>query len=152
MSASGAGGGRVRRLFERAAAADSIAGVVFQGIGAILLSVATAIAGGVLSVSDLFIIPLGSVASAAGNFISGFFGGIATLFNVGAAGSASQIGPGSAFALVGFPAAAALVGLTVYIIAAVTSEEATTNFFPLIGTGFDIPTPGFTGPEEEEEG
>lgn len=152
MSASGAGGSRVRRLFERAAAADSIAGVIFQGISAVLLAVATGLASGVLTLSDLFIIPLGGLAQASGTIIGGFFGGIGRLFRVGSIGSASQIGPGSPLALFGFPLAVVLVGLAVYIMVAVISEEDTTNFFPLLGTGIDIPTPGFIDAEEEEEG
>lgn len=151
MSASGAGGSRVRRLFERAAEADSIAAVVFQGISAVLLSVATALASGVLTLSDLFIIPLGGLAQATGQIIGGFFGGVGRLFRVGSLGSASQIAPGSPLALFGFPLAAVLVALTAYILVAIISEEETTNFFPLLGTGLDIPTPGFMDAEEEDE-
>ena len=44
MSASGAGGPRVNRLFERAADADNIGVVVFRGLGAILFAIGTAIA------------------------------------------------------------------------------------------------------------
>jgi uncharacterized membrane protein YedE/YeeE len=152
VSSGGAGGSRVRRLFQRASRAGSITGVVFQGVAAIALGIATAIASGVLTVADLFIIPVGAFADAAGNFIGGFFGGIGTLFGAGAAGSASQIGPGSPLALVGFPLAAVLVALTAYVIVAYASEEETTNFFPLIGSGIDLPTPGFTDSDEEEEG
>jgi hypothetical protein len=152
MSASGDDGSRVRRLFERAAAADSIAGVIFQGVSAVLLAVATALATGVLTLGDLFIIPLGGLAQATGGIIGGFFGGIGRLFRVGSIGSASQLAPGSPLAFFGFPLAAALVGLTAYIMVAVLSEQDTTNFLPFIGTGIDVPTPGLIDAEEEEEG
>ena len=151
MSASGAGGPRVRDLFNRAASADSLGGVIFQGIGAILLAVGTAIASGVLSIADVLIVPLNALTSAAGQLIDAIFGGAAQIIDLGALATALSIGPGGMFNLGPFSFAlgigAVLLGL--YIVVAYLSEEPTGNF--AIGIPFDIPTPGFTGPEEDEE-
>jgi len=151
MSASGAGGSRVRRLFDRAASADSLAGVIFQGLGAVLLAVGTAIASGVLTVADVVIVPLSALTTAAGQLIDAIFGGAARIIDFGALATALSIGPGGMFNLGPFSFAlgigAVLLGL--YVVTAYLSEEPTGNFVP--GIPFDVPTPGFTGPEEDDE-
>ncbi|GGN92274.1 hypothetical protein [Haloarcula pellucida] len=153
MSASGAGGDRVRDLFNRAAAADSIGGILFQGIGAVFFAVGTAIASGILTLADVFIIPTQSFIGAVGDLITATFGGAARIINFGAIASAISIGPGGLFASpLSFVFAIGIVLLALYVVLAYISEEDTTNFFPLIGTGFDVPTPGFIDAEEEEEG
>lgn len=152
MSASGgAGGPRVRSLFDRAASADSLGGVIFQGIGAVLLAVGTAIASGVLTVADVIIVPLSTLTNAAGQLIDAIFGGAANIIDLGALSTALSIGPGGMFNLGPFSFAlgigAVLLGL--YVVTAYLSEEPTGNFVP--GIPFDIPTPGFQGPEEDDE-
>ncbi|MBO4248378.1 hypothetical protein IL252_11190 [Halomicrobium sp. IBSBa] len=151
MSASGAGGSRVRRLFDRAARADSLAGVVFQGIGAVLLAGGTALSSGVLTIADVIIVPVGSLTSEVGDLIGATFGGAATIINAGALGTAVSIGPDGMFNLgpLSFALGVGSVLLAVYAISAYLSEEDTGNFFP--GLPFDIPTPGFGGPEEDDQ-
>ena len=151
MSASGAGGPRVQQLFEDAANAGSLGGVIFRGIGGILLAVGTAIASGVLSIADVVIVPLNALTSAAGQLIDAIFGGAAQIIDFGALASALSIGPGGMFNLGPFSFALGIgaVLLGFYILVAYLSEEPTGNFVP--GIPFDIPTPGFTGPEEDEE-
>jgi hypothetical protein len=39
--------------------------------------------------------------------------------------------------------------LALYVLRAYISEEPTSNFFP--GIPFDVPTPGFLGPEEDDK-
>jgi len=150
MSA-GAGGGRVRRLFNRAASADSLAGIIFQGFGAVFLAIGTAIASGILTVADVLIIPLGALANAGGDLVSAIFGGAGQIIQLGALSTALSIGPDGAFNLGPFTFAlgigAVLLGL--FVVTAYLSEDATGNFAP--GIPFDVPTPGFLGPEEEEE-
>lgn len=150
--ATGAGGERVRRLFDRAASANSIGEVVFTGIGAVLLAIGTAIASGILTLADVFIVPMNAFITAVGDLISATFGGAAGIINLGALASAISIGPGGMFAsplsfILGI--AIALGGF--YVILAYVSEEPTTNFFPLVGSGFDVPTPGFMDAEEDED-
>ncbi|WP_135304113.1 hypothetical protein [Haloarcula amylovorans] len=154
MSASGgAGGPRVRRLFDRAAKAESIGEVIFQGLGAVFFAVGSALASGIFTLADVFIIPTGSFITSIGELIDSFIGGAAMIINFGAIASAVSIGPGGLFASpISFVIAIGVVLLGFYVLLAYISEEDTSNFFPLIGTGFDVPTPGFLDAEEEEEG
>ncbi|PSQ06650.1 hypothetical protein BRC92_00325 [Halobacteriales archaeon QS_4_69_31] len=148
---SGAGGERVRNLFDRAANAESLSAIIFQGIGAVLLAVGTAIASGVLTIADLILIPAQALANAAGLNIEVTFQGLARLINVGSITSAVSIAPGSRFDLgpLTLPLAMGIALLTLYIVIAYLSEEETGNFAPSLP--FDIPTPGFIGPEEDDE-
>jgi len=145
-----AGGSRVRRLFDRASSADSLAEVVFTGIGAVLLSVGTALASGVLPIADVIIVPLSSLTGAVGDLIDAIFGGAATIIDFGALATAVSIGPGGMFNLgpLSYALGIGAVLLGLYVVIAYLSEEATGNFVP--GIPFDIPTPGFGGPEEED--
>lgn len=146
-----AGGARVRRLFDRAASADSLAEVMFTGIGAILLSVGTAIASGILTVADVFIVPVSMLTEEIGGLIGSVFGGAARIIDFGALATALSIGPGGRFNLgpLSFALAIASILLALWIVAAYRAEEATSNFFP--GLPFDVPTPGFTDSEEEKD-
>ncbi|WP_276258120.1 hypothetical protein [Haloglomus litoreum] len=153
MSASGAGGPRVRRLFDRAKNAGSIGGVIFQGLSAVLLAIGTVLASGVFTLADIFIKPAQSFATESAGLVESFLGSFGIVIDFGAIASARSIGPGGLFASpLSLPIAFAIIGLSAYVIIAITSEEETTNFFPLIGSGFNLPTPGFTDAEEEEEG
>jgi hypothetical protein len=151
MSASGAGGSRVRRLFNRAANADSIAGILFQGIGAVFLALGTALASGVLTVADVLIVPLQALTTAAGELIGALFGGAADIIGVGALSTALSIGPGGLFNLGPFTFALGIgaVLLALYLVTAYLSEGPTGNAVP--GLPFDVPTPGFEGPEEGDD-
>ncbi|WP_226010525.1 hypothetical protein [Halomicrobium salinisoli] len=146
-----AGGERVRRLFQRAADAGSLGGVIFEGIGAVLLAVGTALASGVLTIADVLIVPLSALTGAVGDLIDAIFGGAAQIIDIGALATALSIGPGGMFNLgpLTFALAIGSVLLGLYVVVAYLSEEPTGNFFP--GIPFDIPTPGFTGPEEDED-
>lgn len=144
-----AGGPRVRDLFNRAADADSLAGVIFQGVGAVFLAIGTAIASGILTVADVVIVPLEALTSAAGDLIDAIFGGSALIIEAGAIESAESLR--GLFAVGPFTFALGLgsVLLGLYLVNAYVSEEPTGNFVP--GIPFDIPTPGFGGPEEDKE-
>ena len=148
--ATGAGGPRVQRLLDRASEADSLGGIIFNGLGLVLLSVGTAVASGILSIADVLIVPLDALTSAAGQLIDAIFGGSAFIIDLGAIASGQSIGPGGLFASpLSFPIAIGIVLLTLYLVTAYVSEEPTGNFVP--GVPFDIPTPGFEGPEEDDE-
>jgi len=146
-----AGGDRVRSLFTRAENAGSLSAVIFNGIGAVFLGIGSALASGVLTLADLIIIPASALANAAGTNVDAIFGGFARIVDIGAITAASSIAPGGTFALGPFTFAlaigAGLLGL--YILIAYLSEGSTSNFVP--GVGFDIPTPGFAGTEEDSE-
>jgi len=151
MSASGAGGPRVRRLFDRAKNAGSIGGVIFQGLSAILLAIGGALASGIFTMADIFILPMQAFASGAANLTESVLGAFGIVIDFGAIASARSIGPGGLFASpLSLPLAVGIILLSAYLVVAYTSEEATTSFFPLIGSGFDPPTPGWTDAEEEE--
>lgn len=150
MSASGAGGPRVNRLFERAADADNIGVVVFRGLGAILFAIGTAIASGILTLADVFIVPAQAFIGAIGDLITAIFGGAATIIDLGALASAISLGPQGLFASpISFAVAIAVVLLGLYVFIAFISEPETTNVPFLPGSGLDVPTPGFTDSEEE---
>jgi len=151
VSASGAGGSRVRRLFDRASSANSLGEVIFTGLGAVLLAIGTAIASGVLAVADVVIVPLSSLTSAAGDLIDAIFGGAATIINFGAISTALSIGPGGMFNLGPFSFALGIgaVLLALFLVQRYLAEPETGNF--AIGVPFDVPTPGFQGPEEDRE-
>lgn len=153
MSASGgAGGPRVQRLFDRAANAESIGAVIFTGLGAVLLAIGSGIASGVLTIADVFIVPTQSFIGAVGGLIDAVFGGAAGIINLGALASGLSLGPDGLFASpLSFPIAIGVALLGFYVILAFVSEEETTNFFPLVGTGWDVPTPGWLDAEEEND-
>lgn len=153
MSASGAGGPRVQRLFERAASADSLGGVIFQGIGAILLAIGTGIASGVLTIADLVIVPAQALIQAGADLIDAVFGGAATIIDFGAIGTAISIGPDGLFNLGPLSFAlgigAALLGL--YLIIQFAQQRVTGDSFLAGGLGPDLPFFGVTEEGEEEE-
>jgi hypothetical protein len=149
MSA-GAGGPRVSDLFDRAEG-RSLAHIILQGFGAVFFGIGTAIASGILTVADVLIIPLGALADGGANLVSTIFGGASLIIDFGALSTALSIGPDGAFNVGPFTLALAVgaVLLALYVVNAYVSEDSTGNFVP--GIPFDIPTPGFLGPEEEEE-
>jgi hypothetical protein len=152
MSASGAGGPRVRRLFDRAKNAGSIGGVIFQGLSAILLAIGGALASGVFTLADIFILPAQAFATGAAGFVESFLGSFGIVIDFGAIASARSIGPGGLFASpLSLPIGFGIIALSGYVIIAFVSEEETTNFFPLVGSGLDIPTPGVEDSEEAGE-
>jgi hypothetical protein len=148
---SAAGGPRVRDLFNRARNAGSLGAVIFNGLGAILLAIGTGIASGILTIADVVIIPLSALANAAGQLVAAIFGGAAGIIQIGAQTTGVSISPEGMFNVGPFTFALGVgaVLLALYVVVAFLSEEDTGNFVP--GIPFDIPTPGFTGPEEESE-
>ena len=150
MSASdGAGGSRVTDLFDRAASADSLSGIIFQGVGGVVLAGGTAITSGVLTLADLLIIPLSTLGVNAGDLLDAIFGGSAQIINIGALTTAASLGPGGTFNVgpLTFALALGSVLAGLYVLRAYLSEEDTGNLIPGLP---DIPTPGFGGPEEDE--
>lgn len=144
-----AGGPRVRDLFNRAAEAESLGAILLTGIGAVLFAVGSAIASGVLTIADVVIIPLDALANAAGALVDAIFGGSAFIIEMGALETGESLRGLFAVGPFTFALAVGSVLLALYIVNAYVSEEPTGNFVP--GVPFDIPTPGFTGPEEDKE-
>ncbi|WP_254271098.1 hypothetical protein [Haloarcula marina] len=151
MSASGAGGKRIRRLFDRAAAADSLAGIILQGIGAVFFAAGSALASGIFTVADVIIVPLSTLTGAVGDLINAIFGGSATIIQFGALGTATSIGPGGMFNVgpLTFALGIGAVLLALLLVNAYISRPETGNF--AVGLPFDVPTPFFQGPEEDNE-
>lgn len=150
MSASGAGGPRVQRLYQQAANAKTLGGLIFASIGTVLFAFRDAAASTILTVFDVFLIPLGQLATELGNLVLATFGGAARIVFAGAIGTAQSVAPGGFFSgILGFTIAVGVVLLTLYLIRAYVSEEPTSNFFP--GVPFDPPTPGLLDPEEDDK-
>ena len=152
MSASGAGGDRIRDLFRRAAEAGSLGAIVFRGIGAVLLAVGTAFASGVLTVADLVIQPAQATIDGVTGLIGSIFGGAELVIDLSALTTAVSLGPSGRFALGPFTLALGVgaILLALFAMNAYLSDDTTGNF--AVGLPFDIPTPGFQGPEEDDEG
>jgi hypothetical protein len=146
-----AGGPRVQELFDRARDAGSLGAVIFNGLGAIFFAIGGAIASGILTVADVIIIPLSALANAAGQMVNAIFGGAAFIIQIGAQTTGVSIQPGAMFDVGPFTFALGIgaVLLALYLVTAYVSEEPTGNFVP--GLPFDIPTPGFGGPEEDDD-
>jgi len=146
-----AGGPRVQRLFERAANAGSIGRIIFNGFGAILFAIGSAIASGVLAIADLYVIPVTTLANTAGQLVNSIFGGAAFIIRVGAQTTGVSIQPGAMFDVGPFTFALGIgsVLLALYVVIAYLSEEPTGNFVP--GIPFDIPSFFSDGPEEDDE-
>lgn len=146
-----AGGERVSALFDRASSADSLAEVIFTGLGAILLSVGGAISSGVLTVADVVTIPISAVTEGAGGLIGSLFGAAENIIDLGGLATALSLGPNGMFNVGPFTFGLAVGSLLLgfWVLRAYIALETTSNVFP--GLPFDIPTPGFTDAEEEKE-
>jgi hypothetical protein len=149
MSASGAGGPRVRRLFARAANADSISDVVFKGIAAVAFAIGSALASGVLTMADLFIIPLSQLATGLGDIVNSLTGGSATIIDFGALATALALGPGGQFDAgpLTFALAVGAILMALYLVNRYIGLPGTGNILPLLP---DVPTPLLEDAEEDE--
>jgi len=145
-----AGGPRVQRLLDRAASADSLGGVIFQAIGAVIFAVGGAVASGVFALADVVIVPLNALTGGVGTLIDSVFGGSALVIDFGALASAVSLGPEGLFASpLSLPIAVGVILLSLWLVRAYVSDEPTSNIFP--GLPFDPPTPGLIGPEEDDK-
>lgn len=142
MSASGS---TVDSLFDRASN-TTIAGAITTAVGVFILAPVRAFAEIVFAVSGVLTDPVGALTNAASALINAIFGGAAYIIGEGAATSARNLG---IFGAVAFIVAIAIVLGALWLVNAYVSEESTGNIIP--GIPFDIPTPGFGGPEEEDE-
>jgi hypothetical protein len=151
VSASGAGGGRVRDLFTRAADAGSLGAIIFRGMGAILLAVATSLASGIFTIADLVIRPAQALISGVSGLIGSLFGGTILIIDTGAITTALSLGPGGRFA-VGPLTLVVAVGSILLVFLAINlylQRPETGNI--AVGLPFDVPTPGFQDAEEDNE-
>lgn len=145
-------GERVWELFDRAKSAGSLSAVVFQGLGAILFAFGAALSSGIVTIADVIIVPLSTLINQSGRLLESIIGGAAQIIDIGALTSALSIAPGARFDVgpVTFVLAIGVVLLAMYLIVNYLSLPETGNFS--IAIPFDIPTPGFLGPEEDNEG
>jgi hypothetical protein len=149
MSASGAGGPRVRRLFRRAAETDNIGQAIFRGIVAVVGAIGTALASGILTLADLLIIPAQALGINLGALVDAIFGGAAFIIRAGAAATGISIGPNGLFASpLSFALAVGAVLLALYLVVRYLALPETGNL--IAGLPFDFPSPGIEDPEEEE--
>jgi hypothetical protein len=151
-SDSGAYGERVRDLFDRASKAENIGEIIFTGVGGVALAIGGALSSGILTVADVFILPAQAFIEGVIGLVGSIFGGASTIIDLGALGSAISLGPSGLFqSPLSFPIAVGVILLGLYLVVAYTSEEPTTNFLPLVGSGLDLPTPFFTDSEEDDK-
>jgi hypothetical protein len=121
-------------------------------MGAILLAFATSLASGIFTIADLIIQPTQTLIGGVSGLIGSVFDGAILVIDTSAITTALSLGPGGQFAVGPFTLAlgAGSILLALYAIQAYRAEPETSNVFA--GLGFDIPTPGFLGPEEDNEG
>lgn len=150
MSASSGGlSQRVQDLLDRAGRADSLADIMVNGIGAILLTIAAIIIEGSFTIADIIIKPAAALANALADLMIALFGSPARIIIAGAQATAESLVGQFNVGPLTFALGIGAVLLALYLIQAFRSEEETANI--IIGSGIDIPTPGFQGPEEEDE-
>jgi hypothetical protein len=151
MSASGSrlgfrllafGRGRTAAEVLGSAIAGLIAGVFVQGIRIID------------AVVTLITSPLDALAAGPASLITAFFDANAAVLTAAARTTIATIAPGGTFAqLVGplaFVFGVAQVLVVLWLLGRFLRERSTTNI-GLLGTGIDVPTPGFGTAEEEAE-
>ena len=134
---------------DRATNADDVGGLAFQGIGGVLLAIATGLITGILTVFDVIVLPLRALAGALGDLTTAIFGAPANIILAGAQETINSLlgrwgGTPLAFAT---GIAAVLLGL--YLVNRYVALESTGNLLP--GLPWDVPTPGVEDPEESEE-
>jgi hypothetical protein len=156
VSVSGGGGGsaggdRVRDLFRRAADAGSLGVIIFRGMGAILLAVASVLVTGLFTIADVVVRPLQALIGGVSGLIGSLFGGTILIIDTSAITTALSLGPGGRFAVGPLTFALGIASILLVFVAVnlYLSEPETGNF--AIGLPFDIPTPFFQGPEEDNE-
>lgn len=132
-------------LLNRAKAADDLQGLLKQGLGGVLLAVATGVISGILSVTAVVTKPLDAVAGALADLAIALFGSPARILIASADATAqSLLGPfnvGPATFALGV--ASVLGGL--WVVGQYRDEEETGSLLP--GLPFDPPLIG-----ESEEG
>jgi hypothetical protein len=98
--------------------------------------------------------PLGAVAGGPAALITAFFDANAAVLTAAARTTIATIAPGGNFAMLVGPLAllfgVAQVLVALWLLGRFLRERSTTNI-GLLGTGIDVPTPGFSTPEEEAE-
>lgn len=137
-------------LLDRAAEADSIGDLAKQGAGGTLLAIASALITNIITIGELIANPLGALGNALSALVTTLFTAPLSVIDAGAAATAQsllttwRLGPFTLAEAV-FAVIAAFWVLSWYV-----SRDESTNVPGLLGTGIDIPTPFFGGPEEEE--
>lgn len=136
-------------LFDRAKNAGDLQGLLKQGIGGSILAVFFGITSGILSVADLIIKPVDAIASSTSNVIRTIFD-VSDIIAAGITATADSILGSFNLGPFSFALSIGAVLLGFYIISRYLELGQTTNI-GLFGTGIDVPTPGFTDAEEDED-
>ncbi|MFB6179560.1 MAG: hypothetical protein ABEI77_07555 [Halorientalis sp.] len=133
-------------LLDRAKNAENLSGLAKQGIGGLILAIATAFISGILNLAKIVTIPAGQFASSAGDLINAFFGQ-ALAGTIAAGATATQQALMGIFGLGPFalPFSVAIVLASLYLIAVYREKDLTGNIFP--GVPIDVP---IIGSDEED--
>lgn len=119
-----------------------------NSIGATLLALAAILIEGTFTLADIILKPAAALGDALADLMIALFGSPAQIIIAGAVATAESLTGRFNVGPLTFAVGVGAVLLALWLIQAYRSEEATANIIP--GTGVDIPTPGFEGPEEEE--
>lgn len=131
-------------LLDRAKNADDLGSLAQQGIGGILLALATGVITGFLSLADIVIKPANAFAESLARLTVAIFGSPARIIIAGAQESARSLSAGFAVGPFTFALGVGSVLLAIYVVGRFRGEDETGNLIP--GLPFDIP---FLGQEEE---
>lgn len=137
---------RVSGLFDRAANAESLGGLLKMGFGGFVLSIFAGLVSGVLSLTDLVVRPINAFGLAIVDLIDATFGGGASILLAGVESSVvALLGPW-AIGPFTFPFALGIVLLSLAMIAIYREQEFTGNI--IAGLPIDIP---FFGNDEDTD-
>jgi hypothetical protein len=97
------------------------------------------------------ILPLVALGESLAANVTALIGGYARIIEQGVETAVLSIAPGAQFAIGPLTTIIAVgtVAITSYAVAVALAQTVTSNF--ALGAGFDVPTPGFDGPEEDQD-
>jgi len=147
MSQAGSG----LRFFRIAQQYRSLQAIIFGAIGGTILNFTDAGNRFITALFNVLILPLVAFGQGLADNVTALIGGYAAIIGQGVETTVLSIAPGAAFAVGPLTIIISIltVGAATYTVAVVLAQAATSNF--ALGAVFDVPTPGFSGPEEDTD-
>lgn len=135
-----------KRLLDRAANAEDLAGILKQGIGGVFLAIFVGIVAGINAIVDVVVEPISALAGALAQLVVATFGRPAQIIIQGVVTTAESLAGPFNVGPATFALALASVLAGFYLVGQFLQEPETGNLIP--GLPFDVP---FVGQNEEGE-